>query len=83
MAMARQVIRTRPQYASGETIENCRNLVFDNDETDFDACSSDQVLQLLVIGKINTLMTDRGLNSDLSETGLHKAISKAGFTPLN
>lgn len=30
-----------------------------------------------------TLMTDRGLNHDLSETGLHEAVSKAGFVPLN
>jgi hypothetical protein len=30
-----------------------------------------------------TLMTDRGLDYDLTETGLHEAVSKAGFTPLN
>jgi hypothetical protein len=52
MTMARQVIRTRPQYATSETIENCRNLVFNADETDFDACSADQLLQMLVLGEI-------------------------------
>lgn len=30
-----------------------------------------------------TLMTDQGLQCDLSSTGLPQAVSKAGFTPLN
>lgn len=30
-----------------------------------------------------TLMTDRGCSQDLSETGLHEAVKKAGFTPIN
>ena len=30
-----------------------------------------------------TLMTDKGTTQDLSETGLHEAVTRAGFTPLN
>jgi hypothetical protein len=30
-----------------------------------------------------TLMTDRGVDQDLSDTGLLEAVSKAGFTPLS
>ena len=30
-----------------------------------------------------TLMTDRGCDTDLTQTGLLEAVSKAGFTPLN
>jgi len=29
-----------------------------------------------------TVMTDRGANQDLTETGLPRVIAKAGFTPL-
>lgn len=29
-----------------------------------------------------TLMTDKGVDTDLSETGLIEAVSKAGFEPL-
>ena len=30
-----------------------------------------------------TLMTDRGTTFDLSSTGLHEAVTQAGFEPLN
>ncbi len=30
-----------------------------------------------------TLMTDRGLDQDLGQTGLAEAVSRAGFTPLS
>ncbi len=30
-----------------------------------------------------TLMTDKGVEQDLTETGLMEAVSKAGYTPLS
>ena len=30
-----------------------------------------------------TMMTDRGVNQDINDTGLPKVVAKAGFIPLN
>jgi len=49
---ARQVLAARPEHASDALVSECRNLLFDADEADFDAVSSDELLQLAVFGRI-------------------------------
>lgn len=49
---ARQVMVKLPQYGSSALEREVRNLIFDADETDFDACSADELLQVMVIGEI-------------------------------
>jgi hypothetical protein len=49
---ARQVIKTAPTYASDALVRECRNLIFNADELDFDADSADQLLQVAVLGEI-------------------------------
>lgn len=49
---ARAIIKDHPQYASDALIRESRHLVFDADETDFDACSADEFLQVMVLGEI-------------------------------
>lgn len=52
MRIARKIIRNKPEYASDELVRQCRNLVFNADETDFDASSADELLQVTVFGKV-------------------------------
>jgi hypothetical protein len=49
---ARQVIKAQPQYSSDALLRECKHLIFDNDETDFDANSADELLQVIVLGQI-------------------------------
>ena len=49
---ARQVMASPPKYASDALVRECRHLIFDADETDFDACSADELLQFMVLGEI-------------------------------
>lgn len=49
---ARQVIKAQPKYSSGVLLRECKHLIFDNDETDFDAASGDELLQVIVLGEI-------------------------------
>jgi len=49
---ARAVLQDPPEDASAALVRECRNLIFDADETDFDAASSDELLQLIVFGEI-------------------------------
>ena len=49
---ARAILKNRPEYASNALVRECRNLIFDADETDFDAASSDELLQMIVFGEI-------------------------------
>jgi hypothetical protein len=49
---ARQVMKARPEYASDALVRECRNLIFDADELDFDANSADEILQVIVLGEI-------------------------------
>jgi hypothetical protein len=52
MAAARQVIKEVPKYASARLAIECRNLVFDADNADFDAAVGDELLQLIVLGEL-------------------------------
>lgn len=52
MAAARKVMKARPRYASDVLGRECRNLVFDVDEADFDAPCADELLQVIVLGEI-------------------------------
>lgn len=52
MAAARKVLAGPPQYASTGLARECSHLIFDNDETDFDAPLADELLQLMVLGEI-------------------------------
>jgi hypothetical protein len=52
MKAARQVLDTPPKYGSGALVQECKHLIFDNDETDFDAASGDELLQFIVLGEI-------------------------------
>jgi hypothetical protein len=49
---ARAVTGNTPEGASAALVRECRHLIFDAEETDFDAASSDELLQLIVFGKI-------------------------------
>lgn len=49
---ARAIIKDHPQYASDALIRESRHLIFNADETDFDACSADEFLQIMVLGEI-------------------------------
>lgn len=42
----------RPQYVSDAAARECRNFIFDRDETDFDAATADEVLQVCAFGKV-------------------------------
>ena len=44
---ARKVLDSPPKYASSALVQECKHLMFDNDETDFDANSADELLQVL------------------------------------
>lgn len=49
---ARKVLDSKPQYASETLVVECKNLIFDADEADFDAVVGDELLQLIVLGEI-------------------------------
>ena len=49
---ARAIIKDHPQYASDALIRESRHLIFNADETDFDAVSADEFLQVMVLGEI-------------------------------
>jgi len=49
---ARAVIAKPPRFASDALVRECRHLVFNADETDFDANSADELLQIMVLGEI-------------------------------
>lgn len=49
---ARKVIANPPKYSSSTLVQECKNLVFNNDDTDIDAVVGDELLQLLVLGEI-------------------------------
>lgn len=52
MKAARKVLDTPPKYSSDALAQECRHLIFNNDETDFDANSADELLQFIVLGEI-------------------------------
>jgi len=52
MAAARKVMAELPQYASETMQGECAHLVFDADAADFDAGTSDELLQFMVLGEI-------------------------------
>jgi hypothetical protein len=52
LTAARAVLASRPEYASDALVRECGHLIFDAGETDFDAASSDELLQVMVLGKI-------------------------------
>jgi len=52
LAAARKVIQHKPEYASNALVRECLNLVFNGDEADFDAPSSDELLQVMTLGEI-------------------------------
>jgi hypothetical protein len=52
MKAAREVMAELPQYASKTMQGECAHLVFNADETDFDAGTSDELLQYMVLGEI-------------------------------
>lgn len=49
---ARSVLASPPEYASGTLRRECRNLIFDAGEADFDAPAADELLQYIVLGEI-------------------------------
>jgi hypothetical protein len=52
MRYARRLISEPPQYAGDAVIRECKHLLFNAEETDFDADSADQLLQFIVLGEI-------------------------------
>lgn len=52
LAAARKVIKRAPMYSSTALVRECKNLIFDADNTDFDANSADELLQFIVLGEI-------------------------------
>lgn len=52
LAAARKVIESPPEYGSSALLRECKHLIFDADETDFDANSADELLQFIVLGQI-------------------------------
>jgi hypothetical protein len=52
MATARKVLAEPPRFASQGLQRECSHLLFDNDETDFDAPLADELLQFMVLGEI-------------------------------
>jgi hypothetical protein len=52
MKAARAIMKDKPKYASDALVRECRNLVFDADNADFDANSADELLQFIVLGEI-------------------------------
>lgn len=52
MTTARLIVSDRPQYASDALVRECRHLLADADEADFDASSANELLQVIVLGKI-------------------------------
>jgi hypothetical protein len=49
---ARKVIDSPPKYGSSALVQECKHLIFDNDETDFDANSADELLQYICLGEV-------------------------------
>jgi hypothetical protein len=52
MKAAREVMAELPRFASRTMQGECANLVFNADSTDFDAGTSDELLQYMVLGEI-------------------------------
>lgn len=52
MKAARAVLAQPPRYASTLLARECGHLVFNADETDFDAPLADELLQFMVLGEI-------------------------------
>lgn len=47
-----RIIKALPKSASQTLYRQCRNLVWDADEADFDAAVADEMLQYLVLGEV-------------------------------
>lgn len=54
MRAVRQIVRTenRPSYVGPKVVKECQNFLFDRENTDFDADTADQVMQLAAFGEI-------------------------------
>ena len=52
MAAARRFLKNRPSYSSRSAIAACAALLLDVSECDFDAGTSDELLQFIVLGEI-------------------------------
>jgi hypothetical protein len=52
MSYARHVMSHDIEYIGEATKRECRNLVFDADDVDFDAASADNLLQYIVLGEV-------------------------------
>jgi hypothetical protein len=52
MNAARAVLVSPPRFASAGLARECSHLLFNNDETDFDAPLADELLQFMVLGAI-------------------------------
>lgn len=52
LAAARAVLANPPRHASTLLTRECSHLLFNNDETDFDAPLADELLQFMVLGEI-------------------------------
>jgi hypothetical protein len=50
--LARTALADRPRYMAETVIRECRNLISDPDDADFDADSADQVLQFMMFGEV-------------------------------
>lgn len=52
MKAARFVMSNDIRFMSVITKQECRNLIFDRDEVDFDAGTADELLQYMVLGEV-------------------------------
>jgi hypothetical protein len=52
LAAARKFFSRPPKYASSSAIRAAKDLIFDHDNADFDAASSDELLQFIMLGEI-------------------------------
>lgn len=52
MATLDVIANAAPEYVSRETVKQARLLLNDPDEADFDACTADEVLQVMAFGDV-------------------------------
>jgi hypothetical protein len=52
LAAARRFISKPPKYSSADAMRACTDLIFHGDNADFDAASSDELLQFIMLGEI-------------------------------
>ena len=80
MKAARAVLVTPPRFASTLLTRECSHLLFDNDETDFDAPLADELLQFMVLGGPSfTVFGNAAFSSPSLGSILRRSTKPSGF----